>query len=74
MLVLDRDMTVIKLNRIFKASGKTVKDIQNACGFSTVGSVYKWLSGESLPTVDNLVILAHECGVTVDDILATKEV
>lgn len=51
------------------AAGKTVKDIQNACGLTTGNAVYKWIGGACMPTIDNMVIIADICGVTVNDII-----
>ena len=50
----------------------SVKDVQEACGFSTPQAVYKWFNGQSIPSVDNLVILAHLLGATIDDIIITE--
>jgi hypothetical protein len=38
-------------------------------GFATPQAIYKWIHGTSLPTIDNLVILAAILGVTMDDIV-----
>ena len=56
------------------AAGKTVKDIQNACGFTTGNAVYKWINGACMPTIDNMVIIADMCGVTVNDIIVIVRV
>lgn len=47
----------------------TVRDLQDAFGFTTPQAIYKWQSGAALPTVDNLVILAMLFDVSIDDIL-----
>ena len=57
---------IVKLR---KEKGLSVKDIQYACGFGTPQAVYKWQQGLALPTVDNLVLLSHLFGVTIDEIL-----
>ena len=46
-----------------------MKDIQEIFGFSTPQAIYKWQRGVTLPTVDNLVVLAAVFGTTVDEIL-----
>ena len=50
-------------------AGYSVKDIQDIFGFSTPQAIYKWQRGVTLPTVDNLVVLAAVFGTTVDEIL-----
>ena len=46
-----------------------VRDIQVACGFEQPQAIYKWLSGKSLPSLDNMAILARVLCTTIDSIL-----
>ncbi len=55
-----------------KKAGMTVRDLQDILGFNTPQAIFKWTRGDSLPTVDNLVILASIFGVKVDDILVVS--
>ena len=48
----------------------TIKDIQTACGVTST-SVCNWQSGRSMPSIDNLVILASIWDVRINDILIT---
>lgn len=48
----------------------TIKDIQDACGVTST-SVCNWQKGKSMPTVDNLVILASIWHVMIDSIIVT---
>lgn len=64
--------TGININDLRMSAGLSVKDIQNVFGFSTPQAVYKWIMGDSIPSVDNLVVLAKVLGVTIDDIIACK--
>ena len=57
------------INQMRIAAGLTVKDMQAVFGFETPQAIYKWIHGTSLPTIDNLVILAAILGVTMDDIV-----
>lgn len=59
--------------RLRKAAGISVKDIQEVFGFGTPQAIYKWQNGTSLPTVDNLVMLAGLFNVPVDDILIVEK-
>ena len=52
--------------------GLSVKDMQMIFGFTAPQSIYKWLRGESMPTIDNLVILAMILNVTLDEIIIVK--
>lgn len=60
------------INQKRLAAGLEVKDIQQACGFSTPNAVYKWIHGQNLPTVDNFIILASLLDVSIDDILVVE--
>ena len=40
-----------------------------AMGFETPQAVYKWLSGKSLPSLDNFVILSRLLNTSIEDIL-----
>lgn len=44
-------------------------DIQDKCGFGTPQAVFKWMRGDCLPTIDNMVIIADMFGVTINDII-----
>lgn len=59
-------------NRMRLEAGIAVKDVQEACGFSTPNAVYKWIHGQSLPTIDNMLILASMLNVTLNDILVVE--
>ena len=59
---------IIKLR---KEKGLSVKNLQDSFGFSTPQAVYKWQQGSSMPSLDNLVLLASIFNVRIDDILIT---
>ncbi len=54
-------------------AGLTVKDLQDVFGFATPQAIYKWQQGVSLPTVDNLFVLASVLEVKVDDIVVLDD-
>jgi transcriptional regulator with XRE-family HTH domain len=68
-----------------KASGENIKslvkqhnlklaDIQEVLGFNTPQAIYKWYRGESMPTIDNLIILSELFNCSIDDIVVIKEI
>ena len=69
--VIDLTATGLNIKSLRKISGLTVRDLQSVLGFTSPQAIYKWQNGESLPSVDNLVILAAVLGVTIDEILVT---
>lgn len=60
------------IKALIKANGIKVTEIQNICGFNTPQSIFKWMRGDALPSLDNLVILAHILNVTIDEIIITN--
>lgn len=56
------------------AAGLSVKDLQDIFGFATPQAIYKWQHGTTLPTIDNLVVLAAVFHVHMDEILVLDSV
>ena len=52
-------------------AGLSVRDLQNIFGFATPQAIYKWQHGTTMPTIDNLVVLAAVLHVRIDDILVS---
>ena len=52
-----------------KQKDLSIKEIQFALGFNTPQANFKWQRGDTLPTIDNLVVLAEIFDTTIDDIL-----
>jgi len=50
----------------------SVHELQQVFGFATPQAIYKWQHGSSMPTIDNLVVLASVFEVTVDEIIVLK--
>ncbi|MBQ5675901.1 MAG: helix-turn-helix domain-containing protein [Lachnospiraceae bacterium] len=76
MLIPTIDMvrTGENINRLRKLAGVSVKDLQDVFGFATPQAIYKWQRGTTLPTIDNMIVLATVLGVKIDEILVTTEV
>lgn len=66
---IDLPLTGANIVKLRKAAGLSVRDLQGVFGFSTPQAIYKWQAGVTLPTVDNLIVLAAVFGVKIDDIL-----
>ena len=61
--------TGANIKALLKARGLKVADVQIMCGFNTPQAIFKWMRGDAMPPIDNLVILAHLLGVTIDQII-----
>lgn len=56
-----------------KSAGISVRQLQEIFGFGTPQAVYKWQRGNTLPTVDTLVVLAEVLDVRIDEILVINK-
>ncbi|MCR4861730.1 MAG: helix-turn-helix domain-containing protein, partial [Ruminococcus sp.] len=41
-------------------------------GFNTPQAIFKWMRGDAMPSIDNIVILAHILDVPIDEIIITN--
>ena len=67
--VIDKKKTGIHLRRLMDERGLSVKDVQQYLGLGSVQSVYHWLNGLSMPTIDNMYALSELFQMPVDDML-----
>ena len=74
MPVIDTKATGRNIRAMMKARGFHIVDIQEKCGFNTPQAVFKWMRGDAMPTIDNMVIIADMFGVTVDAIIVVNRV
>lgn len=70
-IMIDQEETGRNIRQLMLREGLKVRDIQEACGFEQPQAVYKWIHGQSLPSIDNLLILAKLFGSPVEGILVT---
>ena len=71
--VIDLPATGLNIVQLRVRAGFTVRDLQDVFGFGTPQAIYKWQRGDTLPTVDNLAVLAILFGVKIDDLLVYQE-
>ena len=71
-IAINQEETGRNILDLMHRQGLKVRDLQEACGFEQPQAVYKWLHGQSLPSIDNLLILAKLLKSTVEGILATS--
>lgn len=73
MPVIDMTATGQKIKQMRTQAGMTIKDMQEMTGVSA-SAVTKWQRGESMPSIDNLVIMASAWSVKIDDIIVTAAI
>ncbi len=66
---IDMIKTGRNIARLRKINDLTIKDIQDAMGFNTPQAIYKWMRGEAVPSVDNLIVLSELFDTAIDEIL-----
>ena len=66
---VDMVQTGEMITELRRKNNMTVIDLQKLFGFDTPQAIYKWMRGETMPTVDNLVILADAFHVSISDIV-----
>ena len=71
--VIDLQATGENILRLRKAAGYSVKELQQYLGFEQPQAIYKWQSGASLPSVDNLLALSELFQISINDILVKHD-
>ena len=69
---IDAIATGANIRTLIKNKGLKIADIQTIFGFRTPQAIFKWMRGDALPSLDNIVILAHILDVTIDKIIITN--
>lgn len=67
--LINKRETGINLRRIMDRLGLSARDVQEYLGLGCVQSVYRWLDGQSMPTVDNLYALSELFHMPMDAIV-----
>ena len=68
-VMIDLTATGKRIKQLMMENHVTVKDLQEACGLERPQAIYKWLSGKSLPSMENMVVIRIMLHTTIDDIL-----
>lgn len=70
-VAIDMELTGKRIKQCITENDSCVVDLANYLGV-TLNAVYKWLHGQCLPTIDNLVAIANYFGTTIDDLVVTR--
>ena len=68
-LSIQPEETGERIRKLLLEQGYTIREIQGAFGFENPQAIYKWLSGKSLPSIDNFIILSRLLHTSIEDIL-----
>ena len=69
---IDPVLTGRRITDLRKQAGLTVHDLQYIFGFNSPQAIYKWQSGASLPSIDNLIVLAKVLDTPIEDIIVLR--
>ena len=67
--MINKRETGVNLRKIMDMRGLTPKDVQDYLELNCVQSVYRWLEGINMPTIDNLYALSELLQVPIDRIV-----
>lgn len=66
---IDMKATGIRMRQLMDERGLTVKDIRRYLNLASVQSIYHWLNGQSMPTIDHFYALSALFGTSVDSMI-----
>lgn len=70
---LDPVLTGERIECVIRGSGYSVREIQEILGLLCPQSIYKWMHGRSMPSVDNLYMLHRLFDVHMEDMLVPRD-
>lgn len=70
--VIDPVATGSNIRTLIKTSGNTIAGVGRMLGIADMSTVYKWLRGDALPGIDNMLALSIILHVSINDMLATQ--
>ena len=70
--VIDLVKTGNNIKSLLAQNNISVIQLQDILGFTSPQAIYKWFWGQSLPSIDNLVILSSILHVSIEDILVIE--
>lgn len=70
--IIDLKATGLNIVNLMDRCNITVRQLQGVLGFTEPQAIYKWRWGKSLPSLDNLVILAKVFNTSMDEIIVIK--
>ncbi len=70
--VIDLVATGRNIQRLRELNGLTVADLQAYFGFGAPQAIYRWQSGKTIPSTDNLLALGYLLDVPMEEILVQR--
>ena len=67
--VIDKESTGKQIRQYMNLRGFSVQDVKEYLSLGCVQSVYHWLDGQALPTLDNLYALSEMLQVPMENLI-----
>ena len=69
LTTLDAVLTGRKIGCMVRQGGYSIRELQGMLGLSCPQPIYRWISGQAMPSIDNLYMLSRIFGVHMEDLL-----
>lgn len=73
MYRISKAETGMRIRKLMLKRGITVREVQEAMDLESPQSVYKWINGKAIPTIENLFVLGKMLNVPIEAIVVLKE-
>ena len=70
---LDMMMSGQVLNHMIRKSGYTISEIQKELQLSCPQPIYRWINGQTMPSIDNLYKLSRLLNVHMEDLVLARQ-
>lgn len=67
--MIDMKLTGLNINRKLEEKKISIREVSETMGFCSTRSVYKWLSGITLPSIESFLILSDLLECSINDLI-----
>ncbi len=72
MITVNMKATGRRISDLRHRNNLKIKDMMEALGLESEQAIYKWMRGDSMPTIDNLLRLSSLFDCQIDDIVVAS--
>ncbi len=72
LISLDMRMTGKVIKNMITKRGFSIREIQEKLNLSCPQPVYRWMNGQTMPSLDNLYMLSNILGMHMEDLLMPR--
>ncbi len=73
IISIEQKKTGMRIRELMDKNNLKVTDVATACCLGSIQAVYKWRNGESIPCLENLLVLSEIFRESVNDIIIVKK-